>query len=151
MVNDCNYYVRFALYLRGEEDCALRCEDEVEPNSKLFLEELDRDALGAVGLWAMQAMVYKRGKGYAQKPVYDVPLHVEARKFYRQNAFTANDFFGQPALLVPVVRDDHPVRAFTVDAARLQAIANAWRESAAVDRIIAADAPATPKVHVHTA
>ena len=43
------------------------------------------------------------------------------------------------------------VLAFAPDAARLQAIANAWRESAAVDRIIAADAPATPKVHVHTA
>ena len=33
------------------------------------------------------------------------------------------------------------VVAFAPDAARLQAIANAWRESAAVDRIIAADAP----------
>lgn len=43
------------------------------------------------------------------------------------------------------------VVAFTPDATRLQAIANAWRESAAVDRIIAAGAPATPKVHVHTA
>lgn len=43
------------------------------------------------------------------------------------------------------------VVAFAPDAARLQAIANTWRESAAVDRIIAADAPATPKVHVHTA
>ena len=43
------------------------------------------------------------------------------------------------------------VVAFAPDAARLQAIANAWRESAVVDRIIAADAPATPKVHVHTA
>ena len=43
------------------------------------------------------------------------------------------------------------VVAFAPDAARLQAIANAWRESAAVDRIIAANAPATPKVHVHTA
>lgn len=43
------------------------------------------------------------------------------------------------------------VVAFAPDAARLQAIANAWRESAAVDRIIAADAPAAPKVHVHTA
>lgn len=43
------------------------------------------------------------------------------------------------------------VVAFAPDTARLQAIANAWRESAAVDRIIAADAPATPKVHVHTA
>ena len=43
------------------------------------------------------------------------------------------------------------VVAFAPDVARLQAIANAWRESAAVDRIIAADAPATPKVHVHTA
>ena len=43
------------------------------------------------------------------------------------------------------------VVAFAPDAARLQAIANAWRESAAVDRVIAADAPATPKVHVHTA
>lgn len=43
------------------------------------------------------------------------------------------------------------VVAFAPDAARLQAIANAWRESAAVDRIIAADAPASPKVHVHTA
>lgn len=43
------------------------------------------------------------------------------------------------------------VVAFAPDATRLQAIANAWRESAAVDRIIAADAPATPKVLVHTA
>ena len=43
------------------------------------------------------------------------------------------------------------VVAFAPDATRLPAIANAWRESAAVDRIIAADAPATPKVHVHTA
>lgn len=43
------------------------------------------------------------------------------------------------------------VVAFAPDITRLQAIANAWRESAAVDRIIAADAPATPKVHVHTA
>lgn len=43
------------------------------------------------------------------------------------------------------------VVAFAPDAARLQAITNTWRESAAVDRIIAADAPATPKVHVHTA
>lgn len=43
------------------------------------------------------------------------------------------------------------VVAFAPDATRLQAIANAWRESAAVDRIIAAGAPATPKVHVHTA
>ena len=43
------------------------------------------------------------------------------------------------------------VVAFAPDAARLQASANAGRESAAVDRIIAADAPATPKVHVHTA
>ena len=43
------------------------------------------------------------------------------------------------------------VVAFAPDATRLQTIANAWRESAAVDRIIAADAPATPKVHVHTA
>lgn len=43
------------------------------------------------------------------------------------------------------------VVAFARDTTRLQAIANAWRESAAVDRIIAAGAPATPKVHVHTA
>ena len=43
------------------------------------------------------------------------------------------------------------VVAFAPDTTRLQAIANAWRESAAVDRIIAADAPATPKVHVDTA
>ena len=42
------------------------------------------------------------------------------------------------------------VVAFAPDAARLQAIANAWRESAAVVRIIAASAPATPKVHVQT-
>lgn len=135
VVNDCNYYVRFALYLRGEEDCALRHEDEVEPNSKLFLEELGRDALGSVGLWALQAFVYKRGKSYAQKPVYDVPLRVEARKFYRRNAFSANDFFGQPALLVPVVRDDRPARALAVDAARLQeALAGGARDARSDER-----------------
>lgn len=121
VVNDCNYYVRLALYVRDGEDCELRHEEEVEPNSKLLLEDLGHEALGLLPLLAMQAFAYKRGRHYAPKPVYDVALRVDARKFYRRNAFAPNDFFEEPALLVPVVRDDRGVRGVAVDAAQLQA------------------------------
>lgn len=120
VVNDSNYYVRFALYVRGEEDCELRHEDEVEPNSKLLLEDLDHSALSVLPMLALQAFAYKRGKLYAPKPVYDVPLHIDARKFYRRNAFAPNDFFEQPALLVPAVRNDKAARSLPVDAKALQ-------------------------------
>ena len=43
------------------------------------------------------------------------------------------------------------VVAFATDDDHLRAIAEAWHDSGAVDRIITATAPAYPKVHVHTA
>lgn len=43
------------------------------------------------------------------------------------------------------------VVAFVRDHRGRQAVIDAWRTAAVVDRIIAADAPATPKVHIHMA
>lgn len=43
------------------------------------------------------------------------------------------------------------VVAFVPDQERMHAVVQAWRDAGAVDRIIAAEAPAAPKVHIHTA
>ena len=60
-VNDSNYYMRFT-YLSAESNAwRLRFTDEVEPNTKLFIEEFGREDLPGMERVAVQLVAYKRG------------------------------------------------------------------------------------------
>lgn len=119
LVNDSNYHVRFALSCPEGAAAGLWHEDEVEPNTKLFLEEFRRDMLPGMERMAFQAFAFKRDKTYLPKPVFDVALRPDVTKFYKLHSFTQTDFFGQPALLIDLIRDDRPARGVTIDAGAL--------------------------------
>jgi hypothetical protein len=119
-VNDSNYYLRFT-YLSSEGNSwHLRATAEVEPNTKLYLEEFGRENLNELDRVAIQILPYKREKHFLLKPAIDVQIRIDGVKFYKLHSFQENDFFEQPALVYTIVENDKPVRSLVVSADELK-------------------------------
>jgi len=119
-VNDSNYYMHFTYMSAEGNSWRLRSTDEVEPNTKLFIEEFGREDLNGMERIAVQLLPYKREKPFLMKSPVDVQLRVDAVKFYKLHTFQENDFFEQPALLYTIIKDDTPVRSLVIDAQQLK-------------------------------
>jgi len=121
LVNDSNYYLRFT-YLSAEGNAwRLRATDEVEPNTKLFIEEFGREDLNGMERVAVQMVAYKREKNFLLKPAIDVQLRIDGVKFFKLHTFQESDFFEQPALIYTLVEKDKVVRPLVIDAQQLKA------------------------------
>ncbi len=119
-VNDCNYYIHFAYLVAEGNGWQLRASGEVEPNTKLFMEEFGREELGEMTRVCIQMVAYKREKSFLMKPVVDVQLRIDPVKFYKLHTFQENDYFEQPALIYTIVDHDKPAKTLVVDAERLK-------------------------------
>jgi hypothetical protein len=119
-VNDSNYYMRFT-YLSSESNSwHLRATAEVEPNTKLFIEEFGREDLGQLERVCLQILPYKRAKNFLLKPIVDVQLRIDGVKFYKLHTFQESDFFEQPALIYTLVENDKSAKPLFVDAQQLK-------------------------------
>ena len=120
-VNDSNYYLRFTYMTAENNSWQLRSTMEVEPNTKVFIEEFGREDLNGMERMAIQFLAYKREKPFLLKPAVDVQLRVDPVKFYKLHTFLENDFFEQPALVYTIVKNDVLARPLVVDAQQLKA------------------------------
>ena len=128
-VNDSNFYMRFTWLVAEGNSWTLKYTDEVEPNTKLFIEEFGRDALNDMERVCFQILAYKRDKNFIIKPVVDVQFRIDPVKFYKLHTFRENDFFETPALLYTLIENDVPQRPLVVDAQTLKQQIYANKES----------------------
>lgn len=120
IVNDSNYFINYT-YLTAEGAVwHLRSKAEVEPNTKLFIEEFDREALNEMERVAIQFTAYKLDKPFILKPATDVTVRIDTVKFYKLHTFQENDFFEQPALIYTIIENDTPARPLVIDAKKLR-------------------------------
>jgi hypothetical protein len=119
-VNDSNYYMRYAYMTAEGSNWQLRSTAEVEPNTKLFIEEFGREDLNSLERVCVQVLAYKRGKSFLLKPVVDVQMRIDTVKFYKLHTFADTDFFEQPALLYKIVEGDKPARTLAIDPDKLK-------------------------------
>lgn len=115
LINDSNYEMCFALHAHENGSCTLLHSGVAEPNTKLFLQELQRADLGQWERVSLQAFFYKERASFLPKPALDVNLRIEGAKFYRPGTFRQCDFFTTPALLFSVICDDRPVNTAFAD------------------------------------
>ena len=103
-------------YLTAENDSwTMRAVGEVEPNTKLFIEEFTKERLNAMSHVTVQILPYKRDKVFKLKSALDVRFRIDGVKFYKLNTFTENDFFESPALIYTIVENDKVKHQLTVD------------------------------------
>ena len=120
LVNDCNYYRRYVYMTAEGTSWQVRSTGEVEPNTKLFLEEFGRDQLNELEHSCIQLLAYKRDKYFLRKPVVDALITIDPVKFYKLHTFSENDFFEQPALLYTIVEYDRVTRPLVVNAKQIK-------------------------------
>lgn len=121
LVNDSNYYMSFAYMMAEGASWSLIAQGEIEPNTKMFIEEFGREHLNELGKVGVTLIAYKRDKNFVWKPSIDVQLRIDAVKFYKLHTFRENLFFEQPALLYTLVENDKVARPLVVDAQQLKA------------------------------
>lgn len=120
LVNDSNYYLYYT-YLSAEGKAwKTRSHGLVEPNTKLLLEEFEKDVLNEMEHVAVQFVAFKDGRTAAMKPAVSVELRIDTVKFYKLHTFRESEFFAEPTLMYDIVKDDVPARQVFVSAEELQ-------------------------------
>ncbi len=120
IVNDSNYYINYSYTSAEGASWHLRSTGIIEPNTKLFIEEFDRETLNTLERVCVQLIAYKRDKTFMSKPPVDAQIRIDTVKFYKLHTFKENDFFEQPALLYTVIENDKVVRPLVIDAKKLK-------------------------------
>lgn len=114
-INDSNYFMRFTYMSSEGSSWQLRTTAEVEPNTKLYLEEFGRDSLNELSRVSIQILPYKREKPFLLKSPVEAQFRIDGVKFYKLHTFQPNDFFEQPALLYTIIENDKSVGPLVVD------------------------------------
>jgi hypothetical protein len=120
MINDSNYYLRYSLLSAEGNSWTQEYEGELEPNTKAFIKEVEREELNDMQHVAIQMFAYKRDKPFLLKPAIDVQLRIDPVKFYKLHSFVTNVFFEQPALLFTIIENDEMQRPLLIDSKKLK-------------------------------
>jgi hypothetical protein len=137
-VNSSNYYLFFNYMNRLNNSWQSRYSGLVEPNTKIFMEEFEKEELNKLERVCVQLIAFKKDKPYALKNALSVELRIDTVKFYKMHCFMENDFFEDDALLFPLVRTDLPERELLISATDLQ---EAMLEKARIDKPAPGPAP----------
>ncbi|MBP3466302.1 MAG: DUF2027 domain-containing protein [Paludibacteraceae bacterium] len=127
LINDDNYFVSFFISTKDdssfeneEERWVLREQGTIEPHTRLLLNRITN---GHAGDWErinVQAIAFKDKRSFLQKPAFNASLHLSPTRLYKQNAFTANDYFDRNALVLAVVKDDRQAAPTTISAESIE-------------------------------
>lgn len=125
LVNDSNYFVTYTYLSRENAVWHLRAQGVAEPNTKVFLEEIDHSQLNGIEHVTVQLIAWKQDKPFALKPALTVQPRMDITKFYKLHTFKESAFFDEPVLEHALVVDDKPIRPLVVSKEELE---NAMRE-----------------------
>jgi hypothetical protein len=119
-VNDSNYFLYFTYLSRQNNSWTSRYQGQIEPNTKVFMEQFGKDVLNELEHICIQLSAFKKNKPFGLKNALSVELRIDTVKFYKLHCFVENDFFNEDALIFPVVQHDIPERQLLVTATELQ-------------------------------
>jgi hypothetical protein len=120
LINESNYTLVFNYASCSGKTWKSRSTGEIEPNSRLFIEEFGREDIAGLEKLSFQCLAYKPGAFYTFKNAVSVEIRLETVKFYKIHCFRDNDYFEENALIVPVVRCDVPEKSLNISAEEIK-------------------------------
>ena len=122
IINDSNYSIYFTYLTASGRSWTARCNELLEPNSKMFIEEFGREELNEMERVCVQLLPFKENKPFALKPAMTVERRIDTVKFYKLHLFSKNPFFDEGALIYDIVVDDKPTKEVFADAEEIKNI-----------------------------
>lgn len=106
LVNDSNYAINFT-FLSGENAIwMLRHIDTAEPNTKVYIETVNREDLNELQHICTQMTFFKEERTFMLKSPLSAEVRLDLTRFYKLHLFLPNEFFNTPVLTFPLVKDD---------------------------------------------
>lgn len=106
LINDSNYHISY-LYSTSVDSnkgkYLLVSEGIIEPNQKIFIEELSHTILGRINSINLQFIVFSYEKAFNKISPMEITHKIDAKKFLKQGCFCENDFFDNEAMLIELV------------------------------------------------
>ena len=121
LINESNYFLYFNYLSCKNNGWKSRFHGLIEPDTKIFMEEIEKSTLNELEHVCIQLIAFKEEKTFSMKNAFTVELRLDTVKFYKLHCFTKNDFFDEEALIVPVIVNDMPERQMLVSASDIQA------------------------------
>ena len=115
IINDSNYYMRYTYMYAEGKAWQMLSSGEIEPNTKLYIDEIGRESLDQLQHVAIQLIAYKKDKPFILKSPVSTQLRIDGTKFYKLHTFQENDFFEQRALVYTIVENDKINRPLAID------------------------------------
>lgn len=119
-VNDSNYYLFFTYMGQTDGLMKIRYSGIIEPNTKIFLEELQKSDLNEIERIAVQFIAFKKNKPFTSKKPCSVELRIDPVKFYKLHSFHENDYFDEEAITYFIMRNDIPEDKLALSADELE-------------------------------
>ena len=117
-VNDSNYSLYYTISAVQNKLAKVLENGIIHLNTTLFLREITKEQLNDFEKINVQFVAFKAEKSYAVKPSVSLTVSVKLVNFYKLHSFTENDYFEEPAMIIPIVTQDKlelPVRITAED------------------------------------
>lgn len=116
LVNESNYDL-MVLYTSGRDSMQeVRFSGVIPFDSSEMLEHFSPKELAEREKSSIQLIAFKdKGDVFRPKEAMTINFKVDGARFFKQNAFVENPFFEDPALIIELVKDDHPLHQKKID------------------------------------
>jgi len=104
LINDCNYSVLYQFAYRRDQNYETRDSGTLEPNTRIQLEQLTQADLSDLPAFCFQLLYFRKHATSMEAPVQK-EITLNPVKFYKQNSFSKNDYFRNPAMTFSLVTD----------------------------------------------
>jgi hypothetical protein len=118
LINDSNYSLYYTVSSVQNKLANVLESGIVHLNTTFFLREITKEQLNNFEKINVQFIAFKAEKAYTVKPAAGLTLSIKLVNFYKLHSFTENDYFEEPAMIVPVVTQDRleiPFQANIID------------------------------------
>lgn len=122
LVNDSNYFLSYIYMSRSNAGWINRATGIIEPNTKVFLEEFNKQDINDLEKVCVQFIAYKTDKPFRLKNPCSAEIRIDTVKFYKLHSFKENDYFDDDAIIYYLMKKDYVEKELNIPA---EAIAEA--------------------------
>ncbi|MFH2096568.1 MAG: DUF2027 domain-containing protein [Bacteroidota bacterium] len=106
LINDSCYNAAFNISSESAEGFVLLESGVVEANTKIYISTFRIEDLSATRSLNIQAIFSTHSYYTIRKPA-DLDIKISHARFFRENTFLENDYFDEPAYIIPVYTDSY--------------------------------------------
>lgn len=105
LINDSNFRVSYAISKSEDKFQSLFAYGNLEDNTKVILESIKREDLNKFEDLNFQLLFFRKGNYFLLNPI-NKTWTVKPVRFFKQSAFTENDFFHENAFIYTLTTDE---------------------------------------------